>query len=54
MKKIMFFIVSMLFAVSANAANLIVNGSFEDPDIPKYMKVSWNEQIEALTKVNLE
>ena len=29
----MFFIVSMLFAVSANAANLVVNGSFEDPDI---------------------
>jgi hypothetical protein len=26
----------------------------EDPDIPKYMKVSWNEQIEALTEVNLE
>lgn len=33
MKKIMFFIVSMLFAVSANAANLVVNGSFEDPDV---------------------
>ena len=33
MKKIMFFIVSMLFALSANAANLIINGSFEDPDI---------------------
>jgi len=33
MKKIMFFIVGMLFAVSANAANLIINGSFEDPDI---------------------